>query len=123
MICCSSFFIATGDPVSIKNNNLVKHLIPVPVTLCPLPDYFSAGRIQHLFQRAVAWEYAFCLGYFPVLAVKSFYDVCSIYDAPDIIGKLEEGTDILPVFFPVTDRIGVFLSPVLLDLFQFRQCR
>ena len=45
------------------------------------------------------------------LAVQPFYDVCGIHDhgCPLKTGK---GTDILPVVFPVTDRVWVLLSPI-----------
>ncbi len=36
-----------GDPVSIKDNHLVEHLVPVPVPLCPLFGYVPAGKIEH----------------------------------------------------------------------------
>jgi hypothetical protein len=44
--------------------------------------------------------------------------VRGIHDAPDVIGKLEEGTDILPVILPVADRIGILLPPFFPDLLQ-----
>ena len=123
-IWCPGFFLlqVLGKPFSIKDDHLVQHLIPVPITLRPFFDHVPTGKIEHLFQRTVTWKYTFGLGHFPVLAVKPLYDICSIHDAPDIIGELEEGADILPVVFPVTYRIGIFPSPFLFDLFQFRQC-
>ena len=39
-----------GKPFSIQDNQLIQHLIPVPISLCPFPDYVFAGKIQHLFQ-------------------------------------------------------------------------
>ncbi len=98
-----------GEAFSIKYGQLIQYPIPVPVTLCPFFDYISACKVKHLLQCAVTWKYTLCFCNLPVLAVQPFYDVCGIHDAPDIIGELEEGTDILPV----ADRIGVFLSPFL----------
>lgn len=55
------------------------------------------------------------------MQILRFYDVGGIHDAPDITGELEEGTDIFPVIVPVTDCVGIFLSPFFPDLLQFRQ--
>lgn len=54
---------------------------------------------------------------FPVLAVQPLYNVCGIHDSSNILRKLEKGTDILPVFLPAIDRIGIFLSPSFFDKF------
>ena len=48
---------------------LIQYLIPVPVSLRPLFDYVLTGKIQHLFQCRIAWEYAFCFRDFPILTV------------------------------------------------------
>ncbi len=79
-----------GEPVPIKDNHLVKYLIPVPVTLCPLFDYVPTGKIEHFFQCGVAGEYTFCFRHLSVLAVEPLYDIRGIHDAPDIIRELEE---------------------------------
>ena len=42
----------SGKPFSIKDNQLIQYLIPIPVSLRPLFDYVLAGKIQHLFQCA-----------------------------------------------------------------------
>ena len=106
-------------PLSIQDNQLVQHLIPVPVSLRPFLCYIPACQIQHLFQGCVAGEYAFCLGYFPELAVQSLYDIRRVHDPADVIWKLEEGTDIFPVVFPVADRVRIFSSPCFFYIFQF----
>ncbi len=38
-----------GEPVPIKDNHLVKYLIPVPVTLRPFFDHVPTGKIEHFF--------------------------------------------------------------------------
>ena len=57
---------------------------------------------------------------FPVLTVQSLYDVSCVHNTSDIIWKLEKGTYIFPIIFPVADSIGIFLSPFLLNVLQFR---
>ena len=71
------------------------------------------------FQDGITWEHTFCLCNFPVLTVQSFYDICCIHNSADISGKLKERAHIFPVVFPVTDRIGIFLSPFFFNHFQF----
>ena len=107
-----------GKPFSIQDNQLIQHLIPVPISLCPFPDYFFAGKIQHFFQCRIAWEYAFRFRDFPILAVQSFYDICRVHNASDIIRKLEKGTYIFPIIFPVTDRVRIFLPPFFFHVLQ-----
>ncbi len=108
-----------GKPLPVQDDQLVQHLVPVPVTLCPFSDYIPTGKIQHLFQCTVTWEYAFCLCHFPVLAVEAFYDICGVHDTPDIIRKLEERTHVFLIIFPAAYCIGIFPSPFFFDLFQF----
>ena len=117
---CFSFLLQiSSEPFSVKDYQLIQYLIPVPVSLRPLFDYVLAGKIQHLFQCRIAWEYAFRFRDFPILAVQSFYDICRVHNASDIIRKLEKGTYIFPIIFPVADSIGIFLSPFLLNVLQF----
>ena len=72
---CFSFLLQiSSKPFSVKDYQLIQYLIPVPVSLRPLFDYVLAGKIQHLFQCRIAWEYAFRFRDFPILAVQSFYD-------------------------------------------------
>ena len=106
---CFSFLLQiSSETFSVKDYQLIQYLIPVPVSLRPLFDYVLAGKIQHLFQCRIAWEYAFRFRDFPILAVQSFYDICRVHNASDIIRKLEKGTYIFPIIFPVTDRVGYF---------------
>ena len=70
-----SFLQMLGKPVSIKDNHLVQHLVPVPATLCPFFDHISAGKVEHFFQCSVAGKYTFRLCYLPVLPVQPFYDI------------------------------------------------
>ncbi len=73
---CFSFLLQISSKAfSVKDYQLIQYLIPVPVSLRPLFDYVLAGKIQHLFQCRIAWEYAFCFRDFPILAVQSFYDI------------------------------------------------
>ena len=73
---CFSFLLQiSSEPFSVKDYQLIQYLIPVPVSLRPLFDYVLAGKIQHLFQCRIAWEYAFRFRDFPILAVQSFYDI------------------------------------------------
>ena len=107
---CFSFLLQiSSEPFSVKDYQLIQYLIPVPISLCPFPDYVFAGKIQHLFQCRIAWEYAFRFRDFPILAVQSFYDICRVHNASDIIRKLEKGTYIFPIIFPVTNRVRIFL--------------
>ena len=107
---CFSFLLQiSSKPFSVKDDQLIQYLIPVPVSLRPLFDYVLAGKIQHLFQCRLAWEYAFRFRDFPILAVQSFYDICRVHNASDIIRKLKKGTYIFPIIFPVTDRVRIFL--------------
>ena len=86
---CFSFLLQiSSKPFSVKDYQLIQYLIPVPVSLRPLFDYVLAGKIQHLFQCRIAWEYAFRFRDFPILAVQSFYDICRVHNASDIIRKL-----------------------------------
>ena len=113
---CFSFLLQiSSKPFSVKDYQLIQYLIPVPVSLRPLFDYVLTGKIQHLFQCRIAWEYAFRFRDFPILAVQSFYDICRVHNASDIIRKLEKGTYIFPIIFPVTDRIRIFLPPIFLS--------
>ena len=59
----------SSEPFSVKDYQLIQYLIPVPVSLRPLFDYVLTGKIQHLFQCRIAWEYAFCFRDFPILTV------------------------------------------------------
>ena len=84
--------------------------------------FYSQGTAS--FQELYHLEIHSLFCNFPVLAVQTFYDVCSIHDSANISGKLEERTHIFPVIFPVADRIGIFLPPFFLNRFQFRKsCR
>ena len=74
-----------GKPFSIQDNQLIQHLIPVPISLCPFPDYVFAGKIQHLFQCCIAWKYTLGFCDFPVLTVQSLYDVGCVHNTSDII--------------------------------------
>ena len=86
---CFSFLLQiSSEPFSVKDYQLIQYLIPVPVSLRPFFDYVLAGKIQHLFQCRIAWEYAFRFRDFPILAVQSFYDICRVHNASDIIRKL-----------------------------------
>ena len=77
---CFSFLLQiSSKPFSVKDYQLIQYLIPVPVSLRPLFDYVLAGKIQHLFQCRIAWEYAFRFRDFPILAVQSFYDICRVH--------------------------------------------
>ena len=60
-----------------------------------------------------AWEYAFRFRDFPILAVQSFYDICRVHNASDIIRKLEKETYIFPIIFPVTDLSLIHISIVI----------
>ena len=117
---CFSFLLQiSSKPFSVKDYQLIQYLIPVPVSLRPLFDYVLAGKIQHLFQCRIAWEYAFRFRDFPILAVQSFYDICRVHNASDIIRKLEKGTYILPIYFPsYLDRVRIFLPPFFLFMFS-----
>ena len=116
---CFSFLLQiSSKPFSVKDYKLIQYLIPVPVSLRPLFDYVLAGKIQHLFQCRIAWEYAFRFRDFPILAVQSFYDICRVHNASDIIRKLKKGTYIFPIIFPVTDRVRIFLPPFFFHVFQ-----
>ena len=106
-----------GKPLPVQNNQLVQRLVPVSVALCPFLYHVPTGGIKHLFQCAITWKYTFCLCHFPVLAVQPLYDVCRIHDAPDIIRKLEKGTDIFPVVLPITYCIRILLFVKLDDAF------
>ena len=56
-------------------NQLVQHLIPVPITLRPLLCYILLAR-NSIFSRAVSLgNTLFVLCDFPVLTVQPFYDV------------------------------------------------
>ena len=113
-----SFLQILGQPLSIEDCQLVEYLVPVPVSLCPLLRHIQAGQIKHLFQRTVTWEYALCLGDFPVLTVQPLNYICRVHDAAHFVRELEERADIVPVVLPVADRIGVLLSPFLPDIRQ-----
>ena len=64
-----------GEPVTIKDNHLVKYLVPVPVTLRPFFDHVPTGKIEHFFQCGVAGKYTFCFRHLSVLAVEPLYDI------------------------------------------------
>ena len=100
------------------DDQLVEHLIPVPVSLRPFLRYILACQVQYLFQRCITWKYTFCFRHFPVLAVQSFYDICGVHDPADVIRELEERAYIFPVIFPVADGIRVFSSPHFFYVFQ-----
>lgn len=48
-----------------------------------------------------------------------FVDISHVYNPPDFSRKPGKVIDILPVDFPVADRVRVFLSPLALDALQF----
>ena len=108
----------SSKPFSVKDYQLIQYLIPVLVSLRPLFDYILAGKIQHLFQCRIAWEYAFRFRDFPILAVQSFYDICRVHNASDVIRKLEKGTYIFPIIFSADDSVGIFLSTFLLNVLK-----
>ena len=71
---CFSFLLQiSSKPFSVKDDQLIQYLIPVPVSLRPLFNYVLTGKIQHLFQCRIAWEYAFRFCDFPILAVATVY--------------------------------------------------
>ena len=87
-------------------------------SLRPFLDYIFTGKIQHLFQGCITWKYTFGFRDFPVLAIQSLYDICRVHNTPDIIRKLEKGTYIFPIIFPVADSVGIFLSPFLFNVLK-----
>ena len=83
---CFSFLLQiSSEPFSVKDYQLIQYLIPVPISLCPFPDYVFAGKIQHLFQCCIAWKYTLGFCDFPVLTVQSLYDVSCVHNTSDII--------------------------------------
>ena len=74
-----------GKPFSIQDNQLIQHLIPVPIPLRPFFDYIFTGKVQHLFQCCIAWKYTLGFRNFPVLTVQSLYDICGVHNAPDVV--------------------------------------
>ena len=86
----------------------MQYLIPVSVSLSPLFDYVFAGKIQHLFQCRIAWEYAFRFHDFPILAVQSFYDICRVHNAADIIRKLKKKLTSSQLFSQLLIAYGYF---------------
>ena len=56
------FFLlqAACESFAKQNNQLVQHLIPVTVPLCPFLCYVLTGKVKHFFQSGVTWEYALC---------------------------------------------------------------
>ncbi len=112
------FLHITGKPFCIQDNQLIQYLIPVPVSLCPLFDYIFTGKVKHLFQSYITWEYTFGFRDFPVLVVQSIYDICRVHNMPDIIRKLEKGTYIFPIIFSADDSVGIFLSTFLLNVLK-----
>lgn len=127
---CFSFLLQiSSKPFSVKDYQLIQYLIPVPVSLRPLFDYVLAGKIQHLFQCRIAWEYAFRFRDFPILAVQSFYDICRVHNASDIIRKLEKELTSSQLFSQLLIAYGYFFphflscSPALLKrLFRSEHC-
>ena len=119
------FFLlqAACESFAKQNNQLVQHLVPVTVPLCPFLWYVPTGKIKHFFQSGVTWEYALCFCEFSVLAVQSFYDICCVHDSADIIRKLEKRTYIFPVIFPVTDGIRILLPPPHVSLLPSSSAR
>ena len=115
---CFSFLLQiSSKPFSVKDYQLIQYLIPVPVSLRPLFDYVLAGKIQHLFQCRIAWEYAFRFRDFPILAVQSFYDICRVHNASDIIRKTEKRNLHLPNYFPSYWSRTDISSPIFLSCF------
>ena len=106
---CFSFLLQiSSKPFSVKDYQLIQYLIPVPVSLRPLFDYVLAGKIQHLFQCRIAWEYAFRFRDFPILAVQSFYDICRVHNASDIIRKLKKELTSSQLFSQLLIAYGYF---------------
>ena len=106
---CFSFLLQiSSKPFSVKDYQLIQYLIPVPVSLRPLFDYVLAGKIQHLFQCRIAWEYAFRFRDFPILAVQSFYNICRIHNASDIIRKLKKELTSSQLFSQLLIAYGYF---------------
>ena len=75
VMLCLQVLIQT---LSIQDQQLVEHLIPATVSLCPFFYYVSACQIQHLFQSTVTWKYALGLCHFPVLTIQPFDDICRV---------------------------------------------
>ena len=63
---------------------------------------------QHLFQCRIAWEYAFRFRDFPILAVQSFYNICRIHNASDIIRKLKKELTSSQLFSQLLIAYGYF---------------
>ena len=91
----------------MSNKELIGELIPFEK---PLTSRFRKKYVETLALGILQYCY------------KEKYDGFEVHDSPDISRELKEGADILPVVFPITDRIGIFLSPLLFYIFQLRKC-
>ena len=104
-----------------KKSYLLIVIIIITFLIMSISPYLTGSFVDfmiNLFQCRIAWEYAFRFRDFPILAVQSFYDICRVHNASDIIRKLEKGTYIFPIIFPVTDRVRIFLPPFFFHVFQ-----
>lgn len=50
-----------------------------------------------------------------------FVGISCVHNPSDFPGKLEKGIDILPVISPVTNRVKLFLPPLIPNAVQFGQ--
>ena len=115
------FLQVTGDPVPVQDDQLVQHLVPVAVPLCPFLYDVPTGQVQHFLKCRVTREHTFSFRHLPILAVQPLYNIGCIHYPAYVIRKLEKGAYIFPVVLPITDRIRVFPSPFFLHGFQFRE--
>lgn len=105
------FLQVTGDPVPVQDDQLVQHLVPVAVPLCPFLYDVPTGQVQHFLQCRVTREHTFSFRHLPILAVQPLYNISCIHYPAYVIRKLEKWAYIFPVVLPITDRIRVFPSP------------
>ncbi len=83
---------------------------PILPPASPFPGNVHHSQIQHFQQAVIGREYGLGLGHLSKLSVKSLNRVGGVDQPPDLLGVLEVGAQVGPVFPPGAADLGIFLS-------------
>ena len=86
---------------------------PILPSASPFPGNVHHSQIQHFQQAVICREYGLGLGHLSELPVKIFNGVGGVDQPPNLLGVLEVGAEVGPVFPPGAADLGIFLVPAL----------
>jgi hypothetical protein len=91
---------------------------PVLPPASPLSCDIHHGQIEHFQQAVISRKYRFRLGHLAKLSVEALNGIGGIDQSPNLLGELEIGAEIWPVFPPGLGDFGIFLVPMFRKGFQ-----